>query len=67
MNVIFKTGKTILEALAFANADNHSECKALLRQLGDAHDAGDCEAADELFPGAMERTAVSIRPAQGMM
>jgi hypothetical protein len=35
MNAIIKAGKTILNALAFANADNYSEFRALLRQTDD--------------------------------
>lgn len=32
MNDIIKAGKTILNALAFANAENYSEFRSLLRQ-----------------------------------
>jgi hypothetical protein len=34
MNAITKTGKTLLNALAFANVDNLSEFRALLNQVG---------------------------------
>ncbi len=33
MNAIFKTGKKILNALAFANAGNMGEFNALLREM----------------------------------
>ena len=32
MNALIKTGKTIFNALAFANADNYSEFQTLLNQ-----------------------------------
>jgi hypothetical protein len=33
MNAIIKAAKTMFNALAFANADNYSEFRALLRQV----------------------------------
>lgn len=33
MNALIKTGKTILNSLAFANADNYSEFQTLLSKI----------------------------------
>lgn len=48
MNALKKTGKTILNALAFANAGNQSECMALLRQFDDLKADSDRHEKDDL-------------------
>ena len=40
MNTFIKAGKTMLQAMAFANAGNYSEFRSLLRQVDASPDSG---------------------------
>lgn len=66
MNAIIQTGKTLLKAMAFANAGNESECMALLRQLDEANAHADRQAKkNDLPPGISGRCSISApHPAQ---
>jgi hypothetical protein len=44
MNALIKTGKTLFNALAFANAGNYSEFRMLLRQIDETAGSTDEQA-----------------------
>lgn len=60
MNSLTKTGKTILNAMAFANVGNQSECLALLRQFDNLKADSDRRGASDLPQDISECT---IHPA----
>jgi hypothetical protein len=59
MNAIIQAGKTIFASLAFANADNYSEFRKLLRQTGDTGAGNDRPTQSEQKSGIKDRTAIS--------
>lgn len=64
MNTFIQTGKTILDALAFANAENDTECRKLLQRLDGRH--GDSQTAKNSAPNSDGRAviAAAMRTAQ---
>lgn len=66
MNAIARAGTSLLNAMAFANAGNDSECRALLRRLPDAALAPGHPAQPEPCPRRVARAlaAAAGRPAR---
>jgi hypothetical protein len=63
MNTFIQAGKNLLNALAFANAENDSECRKLLHQLDER---GDSQIASSSAPNSDRHpvVATAMRTAQ---